>query len=275
MKGFITLTHGAWLYLITALIVILVGMFIVTKGQFLIIFQQDKLKDFFEPGVISIGTSGSTHLSKNNLEIHCRPGNVYDITLKDVKFHYKTTSDKNIQFYIVLDLGRRLSPATDDYNVIRTFGCAEENCGDTADISFDVRADHPSEQEFLHFTLWKAEPGVKNILELPDGSEDKTLSNLLGSQFRYYIGSVDVGNTVAEACLSVKCKDLDGRACEDTPGCWFDGWSIFGSCQGCKYISSCPEYTNRMECSLCSAYTRAYTQISCSWREDTNSCKEA
>ncbi len=109
MKGFITLTHGAWLYLITALIVILVGMFIVTKGQFLIIFQQDKLKDFFEPGVISIGTSGSTHLSKNNLEIHCRPGNVYDITLKDVKFHYKTTSDKNLaksvtnKFLVVID----------------------------------------------------------------------------------------------------------------------------------------------------------------------------
>jgi len=277
MKGTIEFTQGAVLYIIIMLLVIVIGVAIVTKGQFIILFQGGKISQLFEPGAVKIGSGQENQpLSDINLDIYCGPSNVYDVTVKGIAFDYTSGGDKVVKFYVVLTLRNTIFPAVDEDGNPHALSCTPDenqkgyNCEGAVRLNFHARTDEPASKEFFHFTIWKAEPGVENILELPDGADDKTLSNLLNSQFVHYMGSFDIGGTVEGACLSVKCKGLDTRQCEQENGCWLKpGFlGLLSSCRGCLYASSCSEYKDSIECSKCGAYL----DLGCHWDLHDNVC---
>ena len=287
MKGSIGFIQGAVLYIIIMLVVVFVGIAIVTKGQFLMLFQMEKFSQLFEPGAITIGPASMENgqplghlLPERNMDVVCGPGNVYDVTLKGVSFDYKGGGGKNLGFYVVLDVGNKLVQGMDE-NGNSVFICASDNredsivfnCPSSVNINFRVQTDAPAHKEFFHFTIWRVEPGVTNILELSDGSEGKSLSNLLDSQFQNYVGSFDAGGvTIGDACSDFLCRKYSNeRSCSGDYTCWFEpGLLGFGgTCHGCKTAISCAEYDNRNEC-LCGSL---YADLGCYWNSMNNKCE--
>lgn len=281
MRGVIQFEQGAVIYIILMIAVIIIGVAIATKGQFLLLFQQGEFKGLFEPGVLRVGTDKSQRLSLDNFQIFCRQNNIYEITLTGVTFDYEGGGDKKVDFYIVLDVANNLFVGEDE-NGNNFFTCTKTDtgfdCPSKAEVKFYVRTDEPADKEFFHFTLWRASPGVTDILDLPDAADTKTLANLIDSQFQHYMGSFDIGGqTFGPACTSATCKQYnnnEGR-CIDTPGCWYVSGLFFGlggECRGCRGVTSCSEYKVPAECSACGGYSGVYTDKLCEWRN--NRCEE-
>ncbi len=287
MKGSIEFTQGAVLYIIIMLVVVFVGIAIVTKGQFLMLFQMEKFSQLFEPGAITIGPASMENgqplghlLPEKNMDVVCGPGNVYDVTLKGISFDYKGGGGKDLSFYVVLDVGNKLVQGMDE-NGNSVFACIREdrgdrivfNCPSGVNMNFHVQTDAPAHKEFFHFTVWRAEPGVRDILELSDGSDDKTLSHLLDSQFQNYVGSFDAGGvTIGDACSDFLCKRYSNeQSCSGDYTCWFEpGLLGFGgTCHGCKNLMSCSAYDNRNEC-LCGSL---YADLGCYWDSIKSKCE--
>lgn len=280
MKASIEFTQGAVLYIIIMLLVIFVGIAIATKGQFLMLFKMDEFSSMFEANSIRIGpgefSKETSHiLNSNNIDILCQSGNRYDVTLKNIGFDYGGAG-KRIDFYVVLDAGGKIVRGNDEkgnsvFTCIKSEGDTSFSCQGNLNINFQFQTDTPAAKEFFHFTVWRAEPGVTNVLELPDGFEGKSLAGLLDSQFQNYIGSFDAaGITIGDACSDSACKGKSEQECTLLESCWYKPGFIFGgSCNGCRMHTTCNEYNTRNECKC----GETYAGLGCHWDALQNSCE--
>ncbi|MBI3190292.1 hypothetical protein HYZ41_01160 [archaeon] len=280
MKGSIEFSQGAVLYIILMLLVIFIGLMIVTKGQLLLVFEQDSLSKMFGPSQFQMTTTVNgkeQSLSEKNVQIECINWNLnWNLKINNVGFRYTGGGKDNLKFIVVLDLNKVMRVGHDiSSNFL--FTCTKQGegtsakyeCGESKEIIFDsVQAGG-----VLHFTAWKDDENAEIANKIAP-NPDYTFGDLVDEYSQNYMGSYDLsGLTAFEACLGDICKKIkDGDACMNTKiknndnndiGCWFQS----GNCYACKTVTKCGDFKSSAECKQCSTYNN----LNCGWI--SNQCK--
>jgi len=298
MKGTIEISQGAVLYIILMIVVIIIGIAIVTKGQFSILFEQKKFSTLFEPGKLAACIPEMTNkalcrdVSANDLFIDCTAGAsptsaAYKIYLKNLNFNYRDLSTKEgerFDFLVVLDFQNKLAVGRDAKSGSERFSCIKESpsqdgeymCGEPTTLYFEVSnvRTPAGEKEFMHFTLWRNSAGVRAIVGLEASSllpEERTFAKLLDNQFHNYLGSFDAGGTInfIAKCAEYQCAKCNAggfldfcneKECHDlASNCWYSGGFLSGSCYPCE-PKPCGQYTQKNACERCGT--------GCTWKDN-------
>ncbi|MCX6815670.1 MAG: hypothetical protein NT120_02370 [Candidatus Aenigmarchaeota archaeon] len=276
MKATIEVSQGAVLYIILMLVVVVIGVTIVTEGQFTILFQQKKLASLFEPGALTpliCVDNVKEHcqaFSAAAVKIHCTIAGKdcsncdgYQILVSNVRFFYADASTKkgeSFKFIVALDMGDRLIYGYDSGSGSIEFSCTkndngEYDCGSQKTLYFEVAGVPLTEKKFLHFTMWRRTTAVESFI-----NNGTAFSKMLDSQFQNYFGAFDVGGDVnlvgrcqEYACNTCMDQTCTQDICHNIKDCWYKSGflGLSHSCELCKPMGLCEYYSNENECNRC------------------------
>lgn len=255
------------------LVVVVIGVMIVTKGQFLILFKQHELSVLFEPGKFKIDNA--------HFDAECsEQGGAYayrKLNLYVEGFRFLDPGDEEnpeVRVVLALNLGDRLiTDRQNGGNIIcrKPPGGKELECPKKVQITFDEFpiAFTPSASDLIHLTAWRYSAGVNDML-----TRGATLSEMIEAEFQSYLGSIDAVGTIKDfqtacaASICLKCGAFCTRdACEQHNFCWYEPL-VFelpgGACNVCA-AESCSRLSERA-CSQCSTH--------CAWSITESKCKQ-
>ncbi len=266
------ITQGAVFYIVIMVIVIVLGVAIVVKGNPLTVMKKQQFSQMFEPGRLYMNDEAMKDLGKY-VKVDCS-GTYYTLTLNAVSFMYnEQPSDKTDtkKFFLLMEFRNMLFTGTipgtgQDAESAPEITCTASESGEYFDCSSEVTMKFDLQgtgaiagSQVFHFTAWKSNPG----LIAAASSRENTLDKLLDTYPEFYVSSFDAVANVDRKCAEMVCDKIESRGeCIQIRGgvmstqvisdfgCYWDGNILWGDCKICPGYTDCRQY-NGDACVTC------------------------